>query len=500
EEALEEYEDLSYLVEQENSNLEEIQESASPEPNETSHWLLTGGVALAVLLLVGLSLYLFFPAGQKSDQLAENSDPSSVPAVKKESGQASSGPILKKPAVTSPKPVEPEPVSSKPAEPKPMVPEPVVSKPAEPESIEPKPVEPKPAQPKRTEPEHREPKLAKSKPVESLPFLPKPFELWPVESKPATTKSAAMTVAAATSKLPEPPAVAKAEPTKEVATQPTMSYERYQAVEDSLGKIAGAFHNLAAIYQAFMPDPKIYKRYYDDQGRLKVSWRVHLLPYLGEEVLFQRFKLDEAWDSPINKAAAKYMPAIYRSPETPTGSNLTRFRGFEDPKIVAPPENAGRSRGRGANAVASMFTAGSTGRMRDIIDGFSNTVFLVEVGPDQAVEWTKPGELDLASASKSVGKTPLGIPTAFIDARIRLLKSDIDDETWRSLIHPADRAKVDIDKLSLRVRRSLNVKAPDKNLAQMKKVSSGLLRFVDTHRRFPPASEHLRKGQQLLSW
>ncbi|MCA9006797.1 MAG: DUF1559 domain-containing protein, partial [Planctomycetaceae bacterium] len=309
-----------------------------------------------------------------------------------------------------------------------------------------------------------------------------------------------MTVAAATSKLPEPPAVAKAEPTKEVATQPTMSYERYQAVEDSLGKIAGAFHNLAAIYQAFMPDPKIYKRYYDGQGRLKVSWRVHLLPYLGEEVLFQRFKLDEAWDSPINKAAAKYMPAIYRSPETPTGSNLTRFRGFEDPKIVAPPENAGRSRGRGANAVASMFTAGSTGRMRDIIDGFSNTVFLVEVGPDQAVEWTKPGELDLASASKSVGKTPLGIPTAFIDARIRLLKSDIDDETWRSLIHPADRAKVDIDKLSLRVRRSLNVKAPDKNLAQMKKVSSGLLRFVDTHRRFPPASKHLRKGQQLLSW
>ena len=42
-----------------------------------------------------------------------------------------------------------------------------------------------------------------------------------------------------------------------------------------------------------------------------LSWRVHLLPYFGEEALYQRFKLDEPWDSQHNKQLIYEMPAIY---------------------------------------------------------------------------------------------------------------------------------------------------------------------------------------------
>lgn len=474
EEDLEEYEDISYLVDRKKSSPFGTEQNASPESDRTGKWILLGGGTLVVLLLVGLGLYLTLPAGQEVEQVAESDQPAFEPPVKSEPEAAPSGPILSKP--DEPKSVEPKPVTSKPVEePKPMVPRPVA-------------------------PKQAEPKLAKSRPVEPMPVKPKPVAPKPAESKPAKPEPTAMPVVKATPKKPEAPAVVKAEPVEEIVTQETMSPERYHKVEDSLSKIMNAFHNYSQTHRGLVPDPKIFKHYYDDQGRLKVSWRVHLLPFLEEELLYQRFKLDEAWDSPINQAAAKYMPAIYRSPETPAASNRTRFRGFEDPESVAQPATAGRARDRGTSSVASIFTVGSRGRMRDVIDGISNTVMLIETGPDQAVEWTKPGELDLASVSKSIGKTPLGIPTAFIDGRIRLLKSSIDDETWRSVIHPADRAKVDLDKLLLKVRRPIKVTTPENNLVQLKKISFGILRFIDSHRRFPPATEHVIKGKELLSW
>src|SRR4051812_31051114 len=47
-----------------------------------------------------------------------------------------------------------------------------------------------------------------------------------------------------------------------------------------------------------------------------LSWRVHLLPYLGkeEEALYKQFKPDEAWDSPANKKLLDKMPKVFESP------------------------------------------------------------------------------------------------------------------------------------------------------------------------------------------
>ena len=46
----------------------------------------------------------------------------------------------------------------------------------------------------------------------------------------------------------------------------------------------------------------------DTEGRPVLSWRVALLPYLGEEALFNEFKLDEPWDSLHNKRLLKKLP------------------------------------------------------------------------------------------------------------------------------------------------------------------------------------------------
>lgn len=98
-----------------------------------------------------------------------------------------------------------------------------------------------------------------------------------------------------------------------------------------------------------------------------ISWRVHLLPYLGKEeaALYSRFKLDEPWDSEVNAQLANQMPSIFRF-SVRGGGNV------EETCLVAIPSDH-----RGTDGVRE-----------------GDTVIVVELDSDQSVPWTKPEELD----------------------------------------------------------------------------------------------------------
>lgn len=50
-------------------------------------------------------------------------------------------------------------------------------------------------------------------------------------------------------------------------------------------------------------------------GKPLLSWRIHLLPHLGFETLYQQFRLGEPWDSPHNLTLLPQMPACYQLPK-----------------------------------------------------------------------------------------------------------------------------------------------------------------------------------------
>ena len=50
----------------------------------------------------------------------------------------------------------------------------------------------------------------------------------------------------------------------------------------------------------------------DKAGKPLLSWRVHLLPLLGEKKLYKEFHLDEPWDSDHNKKLIAQMPEVFR--------------------------------------------------------------------------------------------------------------------------------------------------------------------------------------------
>jgi hypothetical protein len=155
-----------------------------------------------------------------------------------------------------------------------------------------------------------------------------------------------------------------------------------------------------------------------------LSWRVHLLDYLGESALRQKFRLDEPWDSEHNSKLIPEMPEIFRSPGAQVGK--TSVHVF-----------VGEGTAFGADWSKQI-------SMRDITDGGSVTVAFVLAGPETAEEWTKPGGVQFAP-SKGVERlgtppTEYGFPVAFFDkfAKPAFIPADISAEAFDALVTPND--------------------------------------------------------------
>jgi hypothetical protein len=153
----------------------------------------------------------------------------------------------------------------------------------------------------------------------------------------------------------------------------------------------------------------------DRDGKPLLSWRVRLLPYLEENALYARFKLDEPWDSPNNRPLLDQMPAIYR---TPSGgpANKTRFVGFKGEHTLFPP--------------------GGKMQFKRITDGTSNTLLFVEAPPEKAVEWTKPADIDFDPAKPFAGvESPRGFfLAAFADGSVQRLSFGLGDDAMKALV------------------------------------------------------------------
>ena len=123
--------------------------------------------------------------------------------------------------------------------------------------------------------------------------------------------------------------------------------------------------------QGYVP-PSIedHPEWFDADGQSKLSWRVHLLPLLGEAELHAKFKLDEDWDSEHNLELLEEIPEIFQSVE---GSSQSSFLGFG---------------GEGMSMASGMLH-----KTDDLKDDADLTIMLMDVGDRLAVPWTQPIDL-----------------------------------------------------------------------------------------------------------
>jgi hypothetical protein len=204
----------------------------------------------------------------------------------------------------------------------------------------------------------------------------------------------------------------------EIAAEPVKATEDEAAnhlkhSQDNLRQIAIAFHNYASNNNGQLP-----RDLTDKDGKVLLSWRVQILPYVEQDDLYKKFKLDEPWDSKNNRELVEKMPDVFSSPRVAVKKKgYTVYQGFA-----------------GAGA---LFEPGKKLRFpASIPDGTSNTIMAVE--SSMAVPWSKPADLpfdekkDLPDIGKAYGAKPLAV---LCDGSVRTLNlKKIKPETLKAAI------------------------------------------------------------------
>jgi hypothetical protein len=114
-------------------------------------------------------------------------------------------------------------------------------------------------------------------------------------------------------------------------------------------------------------------------GTPLLSWRVAILPHLGYRSLYERFRLNEPWSSPHNRALIAEMPPELACPGGPgVRSGRTGYLVVVGPKSEPTSVNTPFEPARGVD-------------LREITDGTSNTALIFET--DRPVVWTRPEDL-----------------------------------------------------------------------------------------------------------
>jgi hypothetical protein len=197
--------------------------------------------------------------------------------------------------------------------------------------------------------------------------------------------------------------------------------------QNNLKQIALAMLNYESAYGEFPPAAICSK-----QGKPLLSWRVAILPYIGQDNLYQQFRLNEPWDSPYNKRLAEVAVKLYLLPGAkdampgPGQPVTTHYRVFV---------------GGGA-----AFELRKASRIADFADGLSNTLMAVEAA--EAVPWTKPDELTY-DPKKPLPKTADlfdgGFNAVFCDGSVRFIRKTVKEPTLRAMITRAGGEVYSID-------------------------------------------------------
>lgn len=146
----------------------------------------------------------------------------------------------------------------------------------------------------------------------------------------------------------------------------------------------------------------------NSRGDRTLSWRVALLPYFLDgngqpkyQDLYDSFNRAEAWSHKDNLALLNKMPHEYRSPRCAipaTGDDagkLTNYLVVRNPNSVFPDDCSPVSKSR-------------------ITDRLDETVLVIEVSDEAAIEWTKPDDFEFDPARRETAAPKMFQPDVLI--------------------------------------------------------------------------------------
>ncbi|TWU39651.1 DUF1559 domain-containing protein [Novipirellula artificiosorum] len=201
------------------------------------------------------------------------------------------------------------------------------------------------------------------------------------------------------------------------AVQAAREAARRTTSANHMKQLALAIHNHHSVYKR-MPGT-----INDPNGKPLLSWRVEILPFLEHQALYERFHLDEAWDSPHNRELITEMPETFVNPRLSVEPGSTVYREPSGDEYV--------------------FSPGKEVRFRDIMDGTANTILLLETNAEHAAIWTQPDGLAIDPDNPMSFADGLpGFHACLADGSIRLLTNELDPKTFKAMLTKAGKEVV----------------------------------------------------------
>ncbi len=199
------------------------------------------------------------------------------------------------------------------------------------------------------------------------------------------------------------------------AVQAAREAARRNVSQSNMKQLLLAILNYESVYGSLPPQAIC-----DEQGQPLLSWRVAILPFIDEQALYEQFHLDEPWDSEHNQALIPLMPEFFLDPSSP----LTAEEGQSCYAAVTGESYlmSGDQKGR---------------KLRNITDGMSNSVALLEVSDQAAPVWTQPTDWtpDVNDPFDGTGdRHPAGFIAGFCDGHVSFISEDTDPDMWRALL------------------------------------------------------------------
>jgi hypothetical protein len=187
----------------------------------------------------------------------------------------------------------------------------------------------------------------------------------------------------------------------------------------NLNQIGVALHNYHDIFGCFPP-----AFIADENGRPIHSWRVLILPFLGQVPLYNKYRFDEPWDGPNNSKLAGTILPVYNCPSDDHGES--------NPSITT-------------NYVAivggeTAWPESGTTVFGDIRDGTSNTLLVVEVA-NSGIHWMEPRDLHVVQMAPTINaKSGQGISSRhtggahglIADGSVRFIADSLSAEDLRA--------------------------------------------------------------------
>lgn len=161
----------------------------------------------------------------------------------------------------------------------------------------------------------------------------------------------------------------------------------------------------------------------NSKGEKTLSWRVALLPYFLDangvpryQELYDSFNRDQVWNQRDNLGLLEKMPREYRAPQSlhANSDGLTNYLTVRNPHSVFPNDRAPVSKA-------------------SITDPLDETVAVIEVSDDGAMEWTRPDDFEFNPVKPGMTSPRTFQENALVcgmcSGKTRVLPCDVDAES-----------------------------------------------------------------------